>query len=91
MNLFTKFFNCGRVHVRSQPSKMCDFIVQDSKLLVSNIIPHFEKYPLLNLKYKDYLCFKEALDLLKLKKHLTQEGLDKIKELNLEMNSNRLK
>ena len=29
--------------------------------------------------------------MIKLKKHLTLEGLDKIKALNLEMNSNRLK
>lgn len=29
--------------------------------------------------------------MIKLKKHLTKEGLDKIKALNLEMNSNRLK
>ena len=29
--------------------------------------------------------------IIKLKKHLTQEGLDKIKELSLEMNSKRLK
>ena len=28
---------------------------------------------------------------IKSKKHLTQEGLDKIKALNQEMNSNRLK
>jgi hypothetical protein len=40
---------------------------------------------------KDYLCFREALLLIKEKKHLTREGLDKIKSLNLEMNSNRLK
>lgn len=40
---------------------------------------------------KDYLCFREALLLIKDKKHLTREGLDKIKSLNLEMNSNRLK
>jgi hypothetical protein len=29
--------------------------------------------------------------MVKLKKHLTEEGLIKIKSLNLEMNSNRLK
>ena len=31
------------------------------------------------------------MTIIKLKKHLTPEGLKKIKELNLEMNSNRLK
>lgn len=41
----------------------------------------------LNLKQKDYICFKESMLMIKSKKHLTQEGLDKIKAFNLEMNS----
>lgn len=91
MNLFTKFFNCGSVYVRSNSSQRCDFVVQDIKLLLSKIIPHFDLYPILNLKNKDYICFKMAMDIIKSKQHLTQEGLDKIITLNLEMNSNRLK
>ena len=91
MNLFSKFFNCGTVYVRLNSSNRCDFVVQDINLLLSNILPHFDLYPILNLKYLDYICFKKALNLIKNKQHLTQEGLDLIKTLNLEMNSNRLK
>ena len=93
MNLFTKFFNCGTVYLRSNSKKTprCDFIVQDINLLSTKIIPHFDLYPILNLKNEDYICFKDALNMVKSKQHLTQEGLDKIKRLNLEMNSNRLK
>jgi len=91
MNLFSKFFNCGSVYVRLNSSQRCDFVVQDIKLLLNKIIPHFDLYPILNLKYKDYICFKKVLDIIKSKQHLTPEGLDKIKTLNLEMNSNRLK
>ena len=91
MKLFSKFFNCGTVYVRSNSSNRCDFLVQDIKLLLSNIIPHFDIYPILNLKFQDYICFKKALYIIKSKQHLTQEGLDLIKKLNLEMNSNRLK
>lgn len=69
----------------------CDFIVQDTASILDKIIPHFDKYPLLNLKQEDYYCFKEAMLMVKLKKHLTKEGLIKIKSLSLEMNSNRLK
>ena len=54
------------------------------------MVGHFDLYPLFNLKHEDYLCFKQALLLVKEKKHLTIEGLNKIKSLNLEMNSNRL-
>jgi len=91
MNLFSKFFNCGSVYVRLNSSQRCDFVVQDIKLLLNKLIPHFDHYPILNLKYKDYICFKKVLDIIKSKQHLTPEGLDKIKTLNLEMNSNRLK
>ena len=61
MNLFSKFFNCGTVYVRSNSSERCDFVVQDIKKLLSNIIPHFDLYPILNLKYQDYICFKKTL------------------------------
>lgn len=106
MQLFINFFNCGKVVVRSNTSTpfptgdggppspvgiRCDFIVQDIPSLLDKIISHFDLFPLLNLKQKDYLCFREAIFLIKEKKHLTKEGLDKIKLLNLEMNSNRLK
>jgi hypothetical protein len=98
--LFTKFFDCGVVHLRSDlGTPRCDFIVQDTTSLLGKIIPHFDQYPILNLKQKDYICFKKSMAagaaaaglIIKLKKHLTQEGLDKIKELSLEMNSKRLK
>ena len=92
MKLFIKFFSCGVVHLRSNSATArCDFIVQDASSLLDKIIPHFDLYPVLNLKQKDYICFKECMSMIKLKKHLTLEGLDKIKALNLEMNSNRLK
>lgn len=92
MQLLIQFFSCGQVVTRSNISTpRCDFIVQDTFFLLDKIISHFDLYPLLNLKQKDYLCFREAIWLIKEKRHLTREGLDKIKSLNLEMNSNRLK
>ena len=64
MDLFSKFFNCGTVYVRTNSSERCDFVVQDINLLISKIIPHFDIYPILNLKYKDYICFKKALNII---------------------------
>lgn len=91
LKLFIKFFDCGVVAIRSNlATPRCDFIVQDTASILDKILPHFDRYPLLNLKQEDYICFKEGMTIIKLKKHLTREGLKKIKELNLEMNSNRL-
>lgn len=92
MHLFIQFFNCGKVTVRSNTlTPRCDFLVQDTSFLLDKIINHFDLYPLLNLKQKDYLCFRQAILLIKERKHLTKQGLEKIQSLNLEMNSNRLK
>lgn len=88
IKLFIKFFDCGTVNVRYIPR--CDYIVQDINCLYKLIIPHFDTYPLLTIKHKDYLCFKECIKLIALKQHLTIEGLNKIKSLNLEMNNNRI-
>lgn len=80
LNLFIKFFGCGIVNVSPNlATPRCDYIVQDVKSILDNIIPHFNNYPLLNLKQKDYVCFKECMFMIKLKKHLTREGLNKIK------------
>jgi hypothetical protein len=92
MKLFINFFNCGSVSERSNSATLrCDYIVQDVINLVEKIIPHFDKYPILNLKQEDYKCFKECLTIITSKQHLTREGLNRIKVLNSEMNSNRLK
>jgi hypothetical protein len=92
MKLFIQFFNCGSVNLRSNTATpRCDFIVQDTTSLLEKILPHFDTYPLWNLKQEDYICFKECITIIKLKQHLTRKGLNKIKGLNLEMNSNRFK
>jgi len=92
MRLFTKFFDCGTIALRSNlNTPRCDFIVQDIPSLLYKILPHFDTYPLLNLKQEDYICFTKGMNIIKLKKHLTTEGLKTLKELNSEMNSNRLK
>lgn len=51
LKLFIKFFNCVTVSIRSNASTArCDFLVQDHFSLLNKIIPHFEFFPLLNLK-----------------------------------------
>ena len=42
------------------------------------ILNHFDKYPLITKKHADYLLFKMAIDLIKNKEHLNQEGLRKL-------------
>ena len=50
------------------------------------IINHFDKYPLITQKRADYILFKQVVELVKCKKHLTPEGLKEIVSLRGTMN-----
>lgn len=89
MKLLQKTLNCGFVQERSNKLR-CDFIVQDFDSIFNIIIPFFESYPLKNIKSKDFDSFKECFSIIKSGKHLTEEGFNKIKKINLSMNNNRL-
>ena len=82
MKLFIDFFNCGTVYQRSNSNTpRCDFIVQIINDLLEHIIPHFESYPLFNIKQKDFLSFKEGLLFIKQEKLLTKSGLQTLKKI----------
>ena len=58
------------------------------------ILDHFDKYPLITAKKVDYALFKECFNLIKLNKHLTEEGILQIIKLKSSLNkglSNNLK
>ena len=50
------------------------------------IIDHFDKYPLVTSKWADYLLFKQGVELIQNKEHLTQEGLIKFLAIKASMN-----
>lgn len=62
------------------------FYVSSIKQINSVIIPHFEKYPLITKKFADYKLFKQALELMQSKEHLTEAGFRKIIEIKASMN-----
>lgn len=51
---------------------------------------HLELYPLLTQKWADYQLFKQALDMVIKKEHLTMEGLLKVLAIKAAMNGNGL-
>jgi hypothetical protein len=50
------------------------------------IIPHFERYPLLSMKQKDFEIFKEICLIVDRKEHLTKNGFVRIINLAYKMN-----
>ena len=66
----------------------------DSVEGLNKLIIHLEKYPLLTQKAADFLLFKQAVNLVNTKDHLTIEGLNKLVNIKASMNlglSDRLK
>lgn len=68
---------------------LVSYLIRDRKLLLNNLIPIFEKYPLLTSKRFSYLKFKSCL-LLSQDNNLSQmDKLNKINEIkNLTLNDN---
>lgn len=59
--------------------------VTSIKDLTNHIIPHFKNYPLISKKRADFEIFKQVLDIMNRKEHLTTEGLNKIVSLRASM------
>jgi hypothetical protein len=49
----------------------------------------FKNISLQGVKSKDFSDFCEAVDIIKIKGHLTKEGLDKLHKLKMGMNTGR--
>lgn len=73
--------SCGRQAV--------EFTVQNFSEIVERIIPIFRDNPILGIKALDFVDWSAAGEILKVKGHLTQEGLDQICQLKALMNQGR--
>jgi hypothetical protein len=88
MEILPIYLNCGRYYPKSN-SEVGDFVVSKLSDIIGKIIPFFEKYPILGVKCLDFKDFCKASELIKNKAHLTNLGLDQIKEIKAAMNRGR--
>jgi hypothetical protein len=65
---------------------MCAFRVSSPKQILEQILPHFDKYSLVTKKHIDYLLFKNIVEIMLNKKHLTENGLQEIVNLRASLN-----
>ena len=81
------FFNgAGKIYILND-SKVGFYRIKSVKDLVQYVIPHFEKYPLLTQKRADFLLFKQVINLIVRKEHLTTKGLLDIVSIKASLNS----
>lgn len=83
--LMQKKFGCGFMR-RDMKDKTLKYEVRSLDDLLTKVIPHFERYPLLSGKAKDFKLFKRACLLMDKRMHTTLEGLEKITKLAFQMN-----
>jgi hypothetical protein len=72
--------------VKTETQNEVSFRVNSLEDLTNIIIPHFSKYSLLSQKAADFYLFKQIIELMKNKAHLTTEGLQKIINIKSSMN-----
>ena len=85
---FTKFLGCGKVVTRAN-GQIVQFIVNNFPDIVDIIIPFFKKYPFYGVKALEFADFQRAADIMKVKGHLTKDGLYQIQIFKTGMNRGR--
>jgi len=73
LKLIQSYFG-GVGNIKKDRTDYSVYSVNSLDHLLTEIIPHFDKYPLITQKRADYLLFKEIVMIVKRKEHLTAEG-----------------
>nr|AYE93362.1 LAGLIDADG homing endonuclease [Termitomyces sp.] len=74
----------GRIYKHSSKN-LVNYSVDSTKELI-NLVHHLENYPLLTQKGGDFILFKQVVNLMKNKDHLSLEGLHQIINIKAAMN-----
>jgi hypothetical protein len=83
--------DCGAVYFqKEQRANHCQcyrYTVSSQKDVFEKVIPFFRKYPLQSVsKGKSFQIFCQIAELVKSSQHLSESGIEKIRELKLQMN-----
>lgn len=88
-----KTFNCGQIYILNYERygwrPHVKFAVKSQKDIFGKIIPFFKKYPLRGKKRKDFELFCTASEMFKLKEHLTEDGIVRLRDIQSKMNIRR--
>ena len=84
-----KYFSCGRIEKRNKEA--CDFTVNSLKDLHDKIVPFFMEFPLQGSKLLNFQDFNKIIKIMKVKGHLTEKGIQEIKNIKATMNTTRIK
>ena len=86
LHAFKAYFKCGVVR---KNSTRLSFRVRGHENLLQHVIPFFEKHQLKTRKRVDFQKFRKVILMMEKKEHLTEEGLEKIRQIKSTINSNQ--
>ncbi|MGH2506248.1 MAG: LAGLIDADG family homing endonuclease [Ktedonobacteraceae bacterium] len=77
LDLMCEYFDCGHIR-RDWSDRTLKYEVRRLDDLITKIIPHFRKFPLLSAKQKDFLLFAEICERVRKLEHRKKDTLRKI-------------
>ena len=84
------FFECGKIYENRRADNhrenLYRYCVRSLSDIQEKIIPFFEQYELLTAKQQDFLTFCKVVNAMKDRSHLSEEGLQGIRDLAATMN-----
>lgn len=86
---FVQIFGCGNIYNQSSSGNVLDFMVTGLSNITDKVIPFFLSHPLQGAKKKELADFIKVAELMKLKAHLTKDGLEQIRDIKLGINFKR--
>ena len=85
LDIIQKYFGCGHIR-RDYADKTVKFEIRDHYDLMTKVIPHFQHFPILSKKQRDFEIFKLICDIIDSQKHLAKDGFAEIVKLAYKMN-----
>lgn len=85
-NIQAYFGGIGVLRGECKGREKCVFVVNSLNQIITGILPHFDKYPLITQKRMDYLLFKEIILMMNKKEHLQAAGLQTIVNIRASLN-----
>ena len=85
LDLMKEYFGCGYIR-RDYSDKTVKFEIRDRNQLIDKVIPHFEKFPLISRKQKDFELFAMIVRKIRMSEHITKGGLIDLVKLAYQMN-----
>ena len=81
-----EYFGCGWLRP-DRSDRTIKYEVRDLCSLLTRVIPHFERFPLLSSKRRDFEKFALICRMLEQRKHLNRDGMRAIATIAVTMNS----